>query len=158
MGHADHLPGQAESLAQGEEREGALSRNDESPPTAQKNCHGSRTPSSPPRALSNSSVGIMVRKAPRKSTATSTIGCAVNWLTRRIGRGVRQSEIPASPMMASSRRGACSKATAATTPTSQRPLRPPSMLRGSRDGEEHRHEGQHGIERERNRHGASLLP
>ena len=53
---------------------GALSRNDERLPAAQKNCHGSRTPSSPPRTRSSSSAGIIVRKMPKNSTATSIIG------------------------------------------------------------------------------------
>src|SRR5574341_1527625 len=82
---------------------GALSRNDESAPAAQKNCQGWRTPSSPPRVLKSSSAGIIVRKMPKKRTATSTIGYAVKPLARRIWRGVRQSETAARPTMTTSR-------------------------------------------------------
>ncbi len=73
----------------------------------------------------------MVRKIPRKSTATSTIGAAVNWFARRIAFGVRHRETPARTRMASSRPGACRKATAATTPASQTPLSAPRIRSGS---------------------------
>src|SRR5204863_308242 len=84
---------------------GALSRNEDSVPAAQKNCHGSRTPSSPPRTRSSSSAGIIVRKMPKKSTATSVMGYAVTPLARRTEAGVRQSDTPATATIAIPRDG-----------------------------------------------------
>ena len=69
---------------------GALSRNEESAPVAQKNCHGSRTPSSAPRVRSRSSAGSIVTKIPAKSAATSRIGWNVKWFALRSSGSVRR--------------------------------------------------------------------
>ena len=53
---------------------GALSRNDESAPEAQKNCHGLSIPKLAPRASRMRSAGTMVTKIPAKTIATSLIG------------------------------------------------------------------------------------
>ena len=97
---------------------GALSRKDESAPVAQKNCHGSRTPSSAPRARRMSRAGSIVTKMPAKRAATSRIGWNVKRLARRRSGSVRTQDTTQSPTIASSRQGAPRKATAPRTPPS----------------------------------------
>ena len=101
-------------------------------PEAQKNCHGARTPSSPPRSRSRSSAGIMVRKIPANSTATSTIGPAEKPLSRRMRAGVSLSETAARAhdgQLAPGR--AAGRPPPARRPASQTALRPPCTRSGS---------------------------